>query len=218
MAGNERKRQQKLVRKAVKRKQHVQGIKSALVKPISELSPATQMRRSVDAPVYECLVPEELFQMGIGSVVFSRELPGGEIAVVVFLLDVFCLGVKNTLVKVVPEDEYQSMLEQISQHETLASIDPACARKLVEAAEAYAADLGFRPHPDYLVGRMIFGDVDPDACPMSFTFGKDGKPFYASGPYDTLDKSRRIIDTLTRRCGPDGFHAMLRLGEPEAEF
>jgi len=218
MASNERKRQQKLVRKAAKRKQHVQGIKSALVKPFSELSPSTQMRRSVDAPVYECLVPEELFQAGIGSVVFSRELPGGEIAVVVFLLDVFCLGVKNTLVTVVPEDEYQSMLEQISQHETLASIDPACTRKLVEEAEAYATDLGFRPHPDYLVGRMIFGDVDPNACPMSFTFGKDGKPFYASGPYDTLDKSRRIIDTLTRRCGPDGFLYMVALQGPEVEF
>ena len=218
MASNERKRQQKLVRKAAKRKQHVQGIKSALVQPISELSPSTQMRRSVDAPVYECLVPEELFQMGIGSVVFSRELPGGEIAVVVFLLDVFCLGVKNTLVSVVPEDEYQSMLEHIAQNETLASIDPACARKLVEEAEAYAADLGFRPHPDYLVGRMIFGDVDPSTCSMSFTFGKDGKPFYASGPYDTVEKSRRIIDTLTRRCGPDGFHYLVASGGPELEF
>ena len=218
MASNERKRQQKLVRKAAKRKQHVQGIKSALVKPFSELSPSTQMRRSVDAPVYECLVPEELFQMGIGSVVFSRELPGGDIAAVVFLVDAFCLGIKNTMVKVVPEDEYRLLLEHISRHETLTSISPECARKLVEAAEAYAADLGFRPHPDYLVGRMIFGDVDPDACPMSFTFGKDGKPFYASGPYDTLDKSRRIIDTLTRRCGPDGFHYMVALNDPGVEF
>lgn len=218
MPGNERKRQQKLVRKAAKRKQHVQAIKSSLVRPISELSPSTQMRRSVDAPIYECLVPEELFDKGIGSVVFSRELPNGDIAAVVFLLDTFCLGVKNTMVKVVPEDEYRLLLEHISQHETLTSIDPACARKLVEDAEAYAADLGFRPHPDYLVGRIIFGEVDPQSCPMSFKFGKDGKPCYISGPYDTLEKSRRIIDTLTRRCGPGGFEGTLALGEPEAEF
>src|SRR5437879_6588829 len=128
MAGNERKRQQKLVRKAVKRKQHVQGIKSALVKPISELSPSTQMRRSVDAPVYECLVPENLFELGIGNVVFSRELPGGDIAVVVFLLDVFCLGVKDTLFKVVPEDEYRTRVRNFSRHATFTDIDPACPR------------------------------------------------------------------------------------------
>jgi hypothetical protein len=218
MPGNERKRQEKLARKATKRKQHVQGIKSALVKPISELSPSTQMRRSVDAPVYECLIPENLFELGIGNVVFSRELPSGDIAVVAFLLDVFCLGVKNTLFKIVREDEYRTTLRNLSRHATLTDIDPACVRKLVEGAEAYAKDLGFRPHPDYLVGQLIFGDVDPNACPMSFTFGKDGKPFYASGPYETLEKSRRIIDTLTRRCGPDGFNVMLRLGEPEAEF
>ena len=218
MPGNERKRQDKLVRKAAKRKQHVQSIKSSLVKPISDLSPSTQMRHSVDAPIYECLVPEELFDKGIGSVVFSRELPNGYIAAVVFLLDVFCLGVKNTMVKVVPEDEYRTMLEHISRHETLTSIDPACVRKLVEAAEAYAADFGFRPHPDYLVGRMIFADVDASDCSMSFKFGKEGKPFYMSGPYDSPEKSKRIIDTLTRRCGPDGFDFMVALNDPGVEF
>ena len=149
---------------------------------------------------------------------FRRELPQGDIAAVVFLLDVFCLGVKNTMVKVVPLDEYRTLLEHISQHETLTGITPECARKLVEAAEAYAGDLGFRPHPDYQVGRIIFGEVDPNACSMRFTFGKDGKPFYASGPYDSPEKSRRIVDTLTRRCGPDGFDFMVDLQGPEMDY
>jgi hypothetical protein len=218
MASNERKRQEKLARKAAKRKQHVQSIKTSIVKPISELSPSTQMRRAVDAPVYECLIPEELFELGIGNVVFSRELPDGDIALVVFLLDVYCLGVKDTTFNVVPEDEYRSILRGMAQIATYASIDPPCARKLVEEAEAYAADLGFKPHADYRLSGMIFGDIDTNACSMSFEFGKDGQPYYASGPYDTPERSRRIVETLTRRCGPDGFHYMVALQSPEAEF
>jgi hypothetical protein len=82
-------------------------------------------------------------------------------------------------------------------------------RKLVEEAEAYARDLGFPPHPDYQRARQIFGDLDVTACPTQYVFGKDGKPCFMSGPYDTPAKCRRILDTLTRRCGPEGFHFML---------
>ena len=42
-----------------------------------------------------------------------------------------------------------------------------------------------------------------------FEFGKDGKPFYVSGPNETRADSERIIATLTRKLGPGGFHYMV---------
>lgn len=39
--------------------------------------------------------------------------------------------------------------------------------------------------------------------------GKEGKPFYISGPHETQADSERIIATLTRKLGPDGFHYVL---------
>src|SRR5262245_38696707 len=103
------------------------------------------------------------------------------------------------------------------QQETFRVLHPTCARKLVEGAEAYARDLGFSPHPDYQRARRIFGDLDPTACPTHYTFGKDGKPFFMSGPYDTPARCRKIIDTLTRRCGPEGFHYTVAIGGPLEE-
>jgi len=218
VATNERKRQAKLVRKAAQRKQHVQSLKSSAGPSLTALSPAKQMPRAVEAPVYECFIPAELFEVGIGNAIFSRKLPGGDIGVSVFLLDVYCLGVKNAFFKVLPEHEYRILLQSISRHATLVSTDPACLRKLVEEAEAYAADLGFRPHPDYLVSRLIFGEIDKAACSMAFEFGKAGKPLYVSGPNDTPAKSRKIIDTLTKRCGVGGAHYLVALdGPPELE-
>ena len=70
---------------------------------------------------------------------------------------------------------------------------------------AYVKNLGFEPTPDYRIARLIFGDIDAGACPVSFTFGKGGKPFYITGPNDTPAFQRRIVKQLERRCGPGAY-------------
>ena len=165
------------------------------------------------APIHECLVPDRLFDIGLGNVIVSRKMLNGFIGVTFFLVDVFCLGIKDAFYDVLSPADYDSRLSGL-QHETFKEIHPTCARKLVEGAEAYARELGFTPHADYQRSRQIFGDLDATACPTHYVFGKDGKPFFMSGPYDTPAKCRRIIDTLTRRCGSEGFHFMVAGGEP----
>jgi phosphatidylserine/phosphatidylglycerophosphate/cardiolipin synthase-like enzyme len=81
--------------------------------------------------------------------------------------------------------------------------------KLIELGVDYAADLGFKPHKDYHKTKIIFGTIDAALCDEYFEFGQDGKPFYGSGPNESPEQSRRIVDALTKRCGPDGFHFMV---------
>lgn len=94
----------------------------------------------------------------------------------------------------------------MSAHESRYSVNDGC---LVEGAVAYARDLGFDPHVDYRIAKAIFGDVDAAAWPVKFAFGQDDKPFYVSGPHDSLSMQRRIVTQLERRCGTDGFHYMI---------
>jgi hypothetical protein len=207
-----RKRQQKLAKKAAKRKAVV-ATKKSLGEMGSLVSHGRQAMPVASAPIHECLVPDSLFDIGIGNVVVSRRMPNGFIGAAVFLVDVFCLGIKDAFYDVLSPAEYDYRVSGL-QHETFRAIHPTCARKLVEGAEAYARDLGFTPHPDYQRARQIFGDLDATACPTHYVFGKDGKPFFMSGPYDTPARYRRIIDTLTRRCGPEGFHFVVAGGGP----
>src|SRR5947209_19536193 len=109
MARDERKRQQQLVRKAAKRKQKALGLKSAASQSTSAMSPARQMQLALTAPIHECLVPEGLFGMGIGEVLFGRKLPNGDVAASLFLLDVYCLGVKNAFFRVFSEYDYRTL-------------------------------------------------------------------------------------------------------------
>ncbi len=58
------------------------------------------------APVVDVLAPCNLFELGIGHVWFNRRLPEGRYAMAGFLVDTFCLGVKNALYKIIETREY----------------------------------------------------------------------------------------------------------------
>ncbi len=154
----------------------------------------------------ECLVPVNIFKSGLGNVVFARKLENGSVVMAIFLVDTFCLGVKDALNAVVSAGEYSQKIEQLDKVGNFESVSPACCRKLVEGAEAYARELGFSPHRDYKRARNLFGNVDPNECETEFEYGKDGKPLYVSGQYDSNVKQNQIIGILKKKLGPDGFH------------
>jgi hypothetical protein len=203
MAIHPKKRQKKLEKKASRRKAVKASARAA--QPGGKWPTAAYARVVGEFPVHECLVPEGLFELGIGSVFFSRQLPEGIMGVSIFLVDVYCLGVKNALFEVIPDYEYGNLVERFRGNEVFEKADPACARKLVEGAEAYARGLGLEPHPDYELAKKVFGDIDVGLCPVDFTFGDNGMPHFLSGPNDSPAKCARILETLTERLGREGF-------------
>ncbi len=201
MPSNPRKRQKQLERKAAKRKEkrHLQSRAHSVGLP-EHLSVACKY------PVLHCWMPDSSKDSGIGWVVLSRALPNGTVAVSSFLVDYYCLGVKNAHAEILPRVSYDSKyVQKISKEMALHDAPPAEARKFVEQAIAYAHDLGFQPHPDYERARILFGDIDPKQSDATFEFGKDGKPFYISGPHDSTERSRQVLAILNHSRGPGGF-------------
>jgi hypothetical protein len=168
------------------------------------------------APIYECLVLRNLFALGIGQVVIARELSLGQIAVVIFLLDVYCLGAKNVMFGVFGAAECREKT-RFTADGSFEPIAPQAARNLVEGAVEYAQRWGLAPHHDYRVANRIFAGIDSASSDGQFSYGKDGKPFYVSGPRDTPAKSRRIVAALKRACGPGGFDYLVMLGAENAQ-
>jgi hypothetical protein len=206
-----RKRQKKLEHRAAKRqdkKRHLVRAQSAGL--------GVRLTTAAKAPVLNSWITEDLWTKGIGWVLLSRTLPNGLIAVVVFLVDRYCLGVKNAMADIVNHSTYESQLvrkmrSQFSSRE----VSPATARKVVEAAVAYARDLGLAPHPDYHKAKLLFGSIDPSESTEEMEFGKDGKPLFIPGPDETPQRSQQIISILTNRCGHGGFHCIVPMGGHE---
>jgi len=210
MAISEQKRQKKLQQKKKKRKLLGKAARASFTSGKKALNYSK-------FPVHECLVPEGLFDTGLGTVIWTRRTPHGSIAISAFIVDVFCLGVKNALFNISSEQDYESTvkprLTQTHGDQAFQNIHPSCARKLIEGAISYAEKLGFSPHRDYQNVKGIFGDIDSHACPTSFTYGSDGKPFYIRGPKESISQAKRIVDQLHRKCGEGNFEYLVAVDE-----
>jgi hypothetical protein len=172
-------------------------------------------------PLYECLVPSGLFETGLGTIIATRQSPGGEIAVSAFVVDVFCLGVKNAFFNVANKEVYHNtiMSRIVESHEGqhFENTHPSCVRKLIEGAVDYAGELGFSPHPDYRKAKAIFGDIEAGACPVKYVFGQEGMPMYIRGPNESITQARKIVAQLAKRCGEGNYHYLVALDDGSHE-
>lgn len=216
MAINEKKRQQKLAKKKANRKEVVLAKKKKMSS--GEIWSRTKsIIVAKSSPIVECLIRKDIFSYGIGTAVVARKMPNGYLGVGVYLLDVYCLGVKNSYFTVLSENEYADRIKEIAVQEELENIHPSCIRKLIDQCVDFANALGFKPHKDYKISSQLLLDMDPSICPNQYSFGKDGKPFYISGPHETEHQSRKIVDTLLHRCGEGNFDYLVGLADIETD-
>lgn len=208
MAIDPKKRQKKLARKAAQAKE-----KKKLANREKSLGLSERLANATKFPVLHCRVADTLETTGIGAVVFSRISPSGHVAVAVFLVDSYCLGIKDAFAHILnSRGEYESKFGREMQLKSPGrNVAPSEAKKLLEDAAAYARNLGFAPSPEFRTAMALFGDIDSSECDIEFEFGKDGKPFFVSGPNDSRSRCRHILNTLAASCGPDGFDYLIAL-------
>lgn len=161
----------------------------------------------------EAWASTDVLEGGFGHVIVARFKANGDCEAGVFLVDAGCLGVKDAFFAQVAEAEYDHrLLARLLPEGDRKPLSPACARKFVEGAVAYARSLGLEPHADYKRGARVFGGIDATACDQVFVYGKDGKPLFVQSPNDTPEFARHVMNTLNRRLGPDGWHFIILAG------
>lgn len=148
---------------------------------------------------------------GLAGVVVAQRHGPRRVSVCGYLVDVYCLGVKNALGPEVMNDrELPAHLDRFFApfHATEApvAVPLELARHLVWGAVDYARGLGFQPHPDF---EAAAGHLGPWAETSVITFGRDGRPFFILGPHDD---PIRVMRTLTRSVGKDNFHHLSVVG------
>ncbi|HET6236854.1 MAG TPA: hypothetical protein VFE41_18110 [Acetobacteraceae bacterium] len=166
---------------------------------------AGRVARAAAAPVLHCLLTESLHETGIGTLVLARRSALGQVTAAGFLLDVFCLGVKDVMFRAMEGRQLGTYLDMLGAATPLVPVDPGYARKLLRDLVLWSGSLGFQPHPDFATVERLFGDVDPQTCKTAFQFGHGGKPLYVSGPSEPPLLVRHRIEQLSGQLGSDGF-------------
>ena len=95
-----------------------------------------------------------MWERGNSVVVLIRRTPGGRFALIAFLVDVFCLGVKEVLFNRYDAPEIEAFIEAMDMTAPLRPVDPPHARKLLRDLVAWSRSLGIEPHADYAAGDL----------------------------------------------------------------
>jgi len=203
MAKTEQQRQRKLAKKKSKERL---SQKVAAQRRQQMASLTGKMTAAANYPIHGCYISAACLDgRGMGPVMFVREKSPGQFVLAVFLIDSFCLGVKNAMAAYRSRSELTQVLEQMQEHGTFETVTPGVARGYIEAAIAYAASLGFKPHDDYRKIEPIWGTVEPEPIPKHYQFGKDGRPVFISGPGDDEARQNMIFMTLVQTVGEGNF-------------
>jgi len=192
----------KRARKAQRRKQVVAQKRRA---EASEASLPARVLRAAHAPIQHCFLTESVFDIGMGTLVLARGATPHQIALSSFLIDVFCLGIKDVMFESVEREVFEMYMDATDARSPVVSVDPSYARKLLRDLAAWSQSIGFAPHRDFAAVERMFGDVSADASDAMFRFGRDGKPVYIPGPNDTVPLIQRRIEQLQKYLGDDGF-------------
>lgn len=145
---------------------------------------------------------------GLAGVMVARADRSSRVTACGYLVDVYCLGVKNTMG---PQTMSSSALHKFSRRffsafaEAPRSVPLELAQHVVHGAVGYARSFGFEPHPEFADTAPYLG-VPPGPCPIRF--GRDGMPFYMSGPYDD---ARAVVAALEATVGAGNYQYIARL-------
>jgi hypothetical protein len=125
----------------------------------------------------------EAGESGLVMVVVARER-GSSAQVCEFLVDTWCLGVKNALgPKSVERRKLPSFCADAFRGYPGEPVEVplVLAQRIVFGAVGYARGLGFEPHADFTKAAGHLGEWDGE-CDLEF--GRDGMPMYIEGPHD----------------------------------
>lgn len=155
---------------------------------------------------HEAYIEKNWRELGLAHVVVWRTRGNGLADLAIFLVDCWCLGVKDVIHdEGMPLTACEDLVHSQLPKDFRESLHPACAKKLIEGAIAFAERLGFSPHRDYRKGRRVLSGLDASLCPTDYVFGREGRPCYVPGIDDDDARIDRVLAILDARVGPDGY-------------
>ncbi len=145
------------------------------------------------------------------QILLARQQPDGDICFGVYLIDKFCLGLKNTFANAgFPRSRYQSEVRnKIFREQKPVECPIELAHQMIYQSIEYAEQFGFEPQKDFALSQYLLAPRGELEEPYDLTFGKDGKPFFIAGPHDNV---ARIMRQLEKTAGPGNYHYLMPIG------
>jgi hypothetical protein len=205
MPRDQRKFQKALMKKRSKQKATAQH--KSQQQEFTPFSAQAMIRRARTFPLFECLISDNWNKkdnVGLVEILLARKQPDGDICFGVYLIDTFCLGLKNTFANAgFSRSRYQSEIHnRIFRAGKPVQCPIELAHQMIYQSIEYAEQFGFEPEKDFAVSQYLLAPRGELEESYDLTFGKNGKPFFIAGPHDNV---ARIMKQLEKNAGPGNY-------------
>lgn len=165
--------------------------------------------RARNLPVYKCYVNNDWQEEGLASILVTRKHINGNLTSAFFLVDLFCVGVKDSFYHF---NEEESFLEEILDHHRdigmdLQECDYLLAHNIIYSAVDFAGQYGIKPVKEFEISEKVLAEDDDSIELMEIECGKNGRPYLILNPADP--NSRYYFSQLRTHAGSGNFDVEL---------
>lgn len=159
------------------------------------MSPEAYIRkRGRQLEIGKCYVTDGLFDKdttGEGYVIVTRNHTGGKISCAIFLVDVLCLGIKDSFIRLrLDSFDFQEILESFECATDMVECSYNEAHNIIYGALAFAEDAGIEPHKTFALTQYMLEEDTDDIPIIEYDFGKNGKHFLIAS--DQIEASKYL--------------------------
>lgn len=185
------------------------------------LSPENYIRQKArNLPIYECQINDNWKEMGTTQIIIARQHASGNLTLGVYMIDLYCLGVRDTHYRfnTTPED-YDDLLDMLNQDFDMQKVNYSLVHNIIFAAKEYAAELGFKPHKDFTSVSEYLLEEDTDEIELiEIECGRKGKPLFIQSEFVTDAEAKRIMSQLEKAVGKGNFDVIIGEDGYEMDF
>lgn len=161
-------------------------------------------------PIVKCFITNEWETSRNASVIVIREHVTGNLTIGFYLVDLLCVGVKNTFYLFnEPPLKFQEKLGAIQANSTECSYD--MAHNMVWASVDFAAEFGIEPVKEFEVTKYILEEDDENIPLIDIETGENGKPLLFLVPNDP--RKQYYINCLDKALGVGNYHYAFGIDE-----
>ncbi|HOX75752.1 MAG TPA: hypothetical protein PLB27_13620 [Bacteroidales bacterium] len=172
------------------------------------LSPQEYIRtKSRTLPLYQCFVNSAWEVSRLANILVARRHPNGNITTCIYLVDLLCQGVKDTLWYFNKSVlEYKEILQKMRVQLEIKQVNYVVIHNIIFAALEFAEEYDFHPHKDFTSVSRFMLEEDTDQIEiLDIECGINGKPAYIRTPAHSKNETQSIISKLERNPGPGNY-------------
>jgi hypothetical protein len=183
-----------------------------------QLSPKRYIETRVrNLPIYKCLVNENWEKSRMANIIVMRKHTNGNITAGIYLIDLLCLGVKDTFYFFnVRESDMLDRLKENKDPLLFVEIDYDIAHNIIYAGHDFALEFDIHPHSYFSTTRFILKDDDDNVPLIDIPVGDfEGKPhLMVHGTNQYLE----ALGKLKHIAGEGNYHYTIYLGNGQEPF